>query len=146
MVVVLMKESRKITTTLTYLKGTVRISINTLELLGEPKYIALLINQNERTIAYIPSSKADRAALKVRYANSTLTAGKVVCSVKFVRKVYKLENWDSNFRYQITGKYLESANLVYFRLEDAHQVSNVTSEDDEDDYIDPEYDISLRGE
>ncbi len=141
-----MKESRKITTTLTYLKGTVRISINTLELLGEPKYIALLINQNERTIAYIPSSKADRAALKVRYANSTLTAGKVVCSVKFVRKVYKLENWDSNFRYQITGKYLESANLVYFRLEDAHQVSNVTSEDDEDDYIDPEYDISLRGE
>lgn len=141
-----MKESRKITTTLTYLKGTVRISINTLQLLGEPKYIALLINQNERTIAYIPSSKADRAALKVRYANSTLTAGKVVCSVKFVRKVYKLENWDSNFRYQITGKYLESANLVYFRLEDAHQVSNVTSEDDEDDYIDPEYDISLRGE
>jgi hypothetical protein len=146
MVVVLMKESRKITTTLTYLKGTVRISINTLQLLGEPKYIALLINQNERTIAYIPSSKADRAALKVRYANSTLTAGKVVCSVKFVRKVYKLENWDSNFRYQITGKYLEGANLVYFRLEDAHQVSNVTSEDDEDDYIDPEYDISLRGE
>lgn len=141
-----MKESRKITTTLTYLKGTVRISINTLELLGEPKYIALLINQNERTIAYIPSSKVDRAALKVRYANSTLTAGKVVCSVKFVRKVYKLENWDSNFRYQITGKYLEGANLVYFRLEDAHQVSNVTSEDDEDDYIDPEYDISLRGE
>lgn len=141
-----MKESRKITTTLTYLKGTVRISINTLELLGEPKYIALLINQNERTIAYIPSRKADRAALKVRYANSTLTAGKVVCSVKFVRKVYKLENWDSNFRYQITGKYLEGANLVYFRLEDAHQVSNVTSEDDEDDYIDPEYDISLRGE
>ena len=136
-----MKESRKITTTLTYLKGTVRISINTLQSLGEPKYIALLINQNERTIAYIPSSKADRAALKVRYANSTLTAGKVVCSVKFVRKVYKLENWDSNFRYQITGKY-----LVYFRLEDAHQVSNVTSEDDEDDYIDPEYDISLRGE
>lgn len=141
-----MKESRKITTTLTYLKGTVRISINTLQLLGEPKYIALLINQNERTIAYIPSSKADRAALKVRYANSTLTAGKVVCSVKFVRKVYKLENWDSNFRYQITGKYLEGTNLVYFRLEDAHQVSNVTSEDDEDDYIDPEYDISLRGE
>lgn len=141
-----MKESRKITTTLTYLKGTVRISINTLQLLGEPKYIALLINQNERTIAYIPSSKADRVALKVRYANSTLTAGKVVCSVKFVRKVYKLENWDSNFRYQITGKYLEGANLVYFRLEDAHQVSNVTSEDDEDDYIDPEYDISLRGE
>lgn len=141
-----MKESRKITTTLTYLKGTVRISINTLQLLGEPKYIALLINQNERTIAYIFSSKADRAALKVRYANSTLTAGKVVCSVKFVRKVYKLENWDSNFRYQITGKYLEGANLVYFRLEDAHQVSNVTSEDDEDDYIDPEYDISLRGE
>ena len=141
-----MKESRKITTTLTYLKGTVRISINTLQLLGEPKYIALLINQNERTIAYIPSSKADRAALKVRYANSTFTAGKVVCSVKFVRKVYKLENWDSNFRYQITGKYFEGANLVYFRLEDAHQVSNVTSEDDEDDYIDPEYDISLRGE
>lgn len=141
-----MKESRKITTTLTYLKGTVRISINTLQLLGEPKYIALLINQNEKTIAYIPSSKADRAALKVRYANSTLTAGKVVCSVKFVRKVYKLENWDSNFRYQITGNYLEGANLVYFRLEDAHQVSNVTSEDDEDDYIDPEYDISLRGE
>lgn len=141
-----MKESRKITTTLTYLKGTVRISINTLQLLGEPKYIALLINQNERTIAYIPSSKADRAALKVRYANSTLTAGKVVCSVKFVRKVYKLENWDSNFRYQMLGKYLEGANLVYFRLEDAHQVSNVTSEDDEDDYIDPEYDISLRGE
>lgn len=141
-----MKESRKITTTLTYPKGTVRISINTLQLLGEPKYIALLINQNERTIAYIPSSKADRAALKVRYANSTLTAGKVVCSVKFVRKVYKLENWDSNFRYQITGKYLEGANLVYFRLEDALQVSNVTSEDDEDDYIDPEYDISLRGE
>lgn len=141
-----MKESRKITTTLTYLKGTVRISINTLQLLGEPKYIALLINQNERTIAYIPSSKADRAALKVRYANSTLIAGKVVCSVKFVRKVYKLENWDSNFRYQMLGKYLEGANLVYFRLEDAHQVSNVTSEDDEDDYIDPEYDISLRGE
>ena len=141
-----MKESKKITTTLTYLKGTVRISINTLDLLGEPKYIALLINQNERTIAYIPSSKADRAALKVRYANSTLTAGKVVCSVKFVRKVYNLENWDSNFRYQISGKYLESANLVYFKLEDAHQVSNATSEEDEDDYIDPEYDINLRGE
>lgn len=137
-----MKEGKKITTTLTYQTGTVRISINTLALLGEPKYIALMINPSERAIAYIPSTKADRASLKVRYVNSTLTAGKVVCSVKFVRKVFKLEKWDSNYRYQICGKYAEGANLVYFDLKDARQVSNVVV--DEDEYIDPEYDINFK--
>lgn len=140
-----MKESKKITTTLSYQKGTVRISLNILQALGEPKYIALMINQNDRTIAYIGSSRNDRAALKVRYDNvSTLKAGKVVCSVKFVRKVFRLEGWDSNFRYRMSGKYIDGANIVYFNLKDAYQVSNSSSEDDVDDYIDPEYDIDLK--
>lgn len=117
-----MKRNR-VTTTLTYFSGTVRISITTLKLLSEPEYITLMINTETNQIAFIPSSKEDRAALKVRYRGSIIKNGKFVNSCNLVRKVFDIEKWDHNFRYQIPGYFIEEARVVYFDLNKAKKVS-----------------------
>lgn len=116
-------KSNRITTTLAYLSGTVRISITTLKLLSEPNYITLMINIGSNQLAFIPSSKEDRASLKVKYRGSTTKTGKYVNSCDLVRKIFNIEKWDKNYRYQIPGYYLSDANIVYFDLNKAKAVS-----------------------
>ena len=130
-----MEINKKLTTTLTYRPSTVRISTNILNLLGNPKYIVLMINTDSHQIAYFPSTKADRSALKVRYDGSVSYNGKVVNSCRFVRKVYSIENWDINYRYHMKGFYVEEANIVYFDLKKAEPVkrNRVNNEDEEED-------------
>ena len=128
-----MEINKKLSTTLSYRPSTVRISTNVLNLLGNPKYIVLMINTSSHQIAYFPSSKADRSALKVRYDGSVSYNGKVVNSCRFVRKVYSIENWDINYRYHMKGSYVEGANSVYFDLKKAVPVVKNKLDSEEDD-------------
>ena len=117
-----MVKTNKVTTTLAYYSGTVRVSIKALRLLSEPQYITLMINMESNHLAFVPSTKEDRAALKVRYRGSINKNGKFVNSCKLVRKVFDLEEWDSRYRYQVPGIYIPEANVAYFDLSKAKKV------------------------
>ena len=118
-----MVKRNKITTTLAYLSGTVRVSITILKLLSEPEYITLMINTDTNQIAFIPSSKEDRAALKVKYRGSITRNGKFINSCNLVRKVFDIERWDKDYRYQVPGYFIEDSKIVYFDLNKAKKVS-----------------------
>ncbi len=130
-----MLRTNRLTTTLAYQSGTVRVSIKALRLLSEPQYITLMINMDSNQLAFVPSTKEDRAALKVRYRGSINKNGKFVNSCKLVRKIFDLEKWDSNYRYQIPGIFMPEANVAYFDLSKAKKVFrnfNIKERDDID--------------
>ena len=122
----------KITTSLSYSNGVVRVSLNTLEGLKYPKYIALLINEEDMIIAYQPSNESDRSALKVKYSGSTVVNGKIVCSCKFTRKVFHLCHWNVRHRYQIPGRIIENKGIAIFDLKEAKEIVTVIDESEEE--------------
>ena len=123
------ERNKKITTTLSFSWGTVRVSRYTLEVLNYPLYIMTLINEKKMMIAFHPTTKDERCNIAIRYTENTKVAGKHYNSVRFVRKVYKLGNWDRRYRYQIPGEYIEKSNTVVFDLSQATMI--VGSQDEE---------------
>lgn len=117
--------NKRITTSLEYFKGSVRLSINALATLGNPEYLAILFNENSNQMAFLPSGKEDRAAFKIKYIRGSTFRGMVIYTCKFVRKVFAIEKWDVYSRYQIKGYYLEDANVIYFDLSKAYKASKV---------------------
>ena len=136
----MMPDLRRITTSLSY-SGVIRISITTLELLGYPKDLLLLINEKMHKIAYEPCSEKDKRKINIKYSDSTINNGRIINSYRFTKKVFQIEGWDTKYRYQIPGKYIEDKKVVVFNLKEAHPVKNNTYSDDEDE--DLLYDINI---
>ena len=120
--------NKKISTTLRYLDGTIRVSYSTLELLQFPNYIILLINVEEQKIIYAPSIKNDRSALKVKYSDVIEHKDKIFNSTKFVRRVFNLTKWDRVYRYNIPGEFIENENIIVFNLNDAFKVERIKND------------------
>ena len=136
-------DKKRITTSLNY-DGLIRISMNTLEALEYPKDLLLLINESEHKIAYEPCDKNERRKIVIKYSNSTIANGRYINSKRFTSKVYDIEKWDKDFRYQIPGELSSESNVVVFDLMKARPVKNNTNIDDDDD--DMEYDINFEEE
>ena len=64
-----MRNSKKLTTTFSYGPGTFRISHKILEVLGNPKYIVLLVNLDENKVSYTSSDRSDRSSLHIVYTD-----------------------------------------------------------------------------
>ncbi len=115
-----MRISKKITTTFSYGPGTFRISHKILELLGNPKYIVLLINLDENKVSYTSSDRSDRSSLHIVYTEHVKKMGKVFNSIRFVRKLFHHYKWNTNSRYQVKGVFHEKHKIVEFDLTEAY--------------------------
>ena len=115
-----MRNSKKLTTTFSYGPGTFRISHKILEVLGNPKYIVLLVNLDENKVSYTSSDRSDRSSLHIVYTDYVKKTGKVFNSTRFVRKLFHHYKWNINSRYQIRGVFHEKYKIVEFDLNEAY--------------------------
>lgn len=119
------------------LKATISVNIkdslimihkNALRVLGNPEFIQILVNPEEKTIVVCRSIEADHLAHPVnpeifthpkkslRIHSYTLLCG--------LHKIYPL--WSRNSTYKISGKFIPNLNVIKFSMKD----SIISSRDD----------------
>lgn len=97
-------------------KMRIRIHKVTLQMLGDPTYIQILINRQKLMLAIKSCDKRSRCALRITqktkdscelYSTNLITLFYDICS-----------KWDSVSQYRLYGKLVPSKGLVYFKMED----------------------------
>lgn len=101
-------------------KSRIRIHKCTLELLGNPSYIQLLVNPSAQTIAIKRTTGSDYLSHKIHdkccelYSRNFLRA---LCSAS--------SGWNEQEAYRIYGTLIESCQLIQFSMEDSIRVNNL---------------------
>lgn len=99
----------------------VRIHRVTLDMLGRPDYVMLLVNPENMQIGVRPSNKRDRHAHKVRWEVLTDTRSYEICSMRFISELYKFNNnADKNTAYRLYGHYFKESNVAVFDFKDVN--------------------------
>jgi hypothetical protein len=106
-------------------KPLIRIHKSTLHILGNPEYILLLVNPNERTIAVLPSEREDSKAHHVSKYSLRNNKSFELYSTNLIRNLKILqENWENNGIYKIYGFKIQEQNIVKFNMSEAF-ISNL---------------------
>lgn len=107
-------------------KSRIRIHRRTLQMLGNPAYIQLLVNPESRTIAVKCTTGSDH--LSHRIPEGELLRHK--CYELYSRNLLKAlcsasSGWTDKETYLIYGTLIESRHLVQFSMEDSIPVNNL---------------------
>lgn len=101
-------------------KNRIRIHKTTLHMIGDPSFINLLVNPNEKLIAIKKSSAKDKSALRIR--SNQLDDGNCVefgCR-DLILLLKDIDNsWQINSSYRIYGKYNKGECLAQFSIKDS---------------------------
>lgn len=92
-------------------KCRIRIHKNTLRSIGDPDYVLLLVNPEERTLAILHSDRSDPLAHhkpSELYSRSLIKSLRDICS-----------NWEDNQSYRLYGKVIPNEGLVLFRMDES---------------------------
>ncbi len=108
--------------TLDLKKNRIRIYKSTLELLGNPRYIHILINPAEQKLIIRPTVPGKKASLKVKYKNDTECA---FYSTMLVNKLSGLlpQN-DPECSYRISGRMIEEQGFALFDIATATAIDS----------------------
>jgi len=101
-------------------KSLIRIHKDTLYSLGNPYYVLLLVNPNERTIAVLPTDSSDIRAHHI--SKGSILNGKSfeIYSTPLVQNLLELcPNWEQNETYRIFGEKVQNQDIVRFKMADA---------------------------
>ena len=104
-------------------KNQIRIHKDTLHSIGNPYYIILLVNPNERTMAVLPSDISDTKAHHI--SNSALVKKKSfeIYSMSLIQNLRNLCNhWEDNKTYRIYGEKTLSKDFIRFKMAEAISV------------------------
>lgn len=105
-------------------KNRIRIHRNTLNLLGSPKYIQLLVNPAKELMVVMPGLKNDPLAHPVREHQITdnncyeLSSKELIKSLREINGLFE----DKNL-YKLCGHYFEKHNLAQFYMRDIERGS-----------------------
>ncbi len=104
-------------------RNRIRVHKNTLHILGDPKYVQLLINPETKCIAIRNST--DKRAERIRWET---ISGKQCCEFYSKYLLMQMKNvlydFDNRQTYRIQGEYVQSKKLVYFCIEKAVPISD----------------------
>lgn len=101
-------------------KSLIRIHKDTLYSIGNPYYVLLLVNPNERTIAVHPTDSSDTRAHHI--SRSSIINGKSfeIYSMPLVKNLLELcPNWEQDKTYRIAGEKVPNQAIVIFKMTDA---------------------------
>jgi len=110
----------------TTIKGSIRIDLckyrititkKTHKLMGEPEYILLLVNPEDRTLAIAHSDANERRAHRIRESK----CGEFELNSKVLLKTLLglSDNWKDNHSYKVCGEVSEGENIIKFNIDDA---------------------------
>lgn len=111
-------------------KKRIRIHRSTLKLLGNPKYIQILINPERTSLAIRRCEKGDRLALKLPGRKSDSCE---LYSTNLVSLFYDIcSKWDIQAQYRLIGKISGGGSLACFRLQESelYQETEAATEDE----------------
>lgn len=101
-------------------KNRIRIHKSTLHMIGDPSFINLLVNPEEKVIAIKKASTKDHLALRIR--KNQLTDGNCVefgCR-ELISMLKGMDNtWKNNNSYRIYGKCHSNESLAQFAMQDS---------------------------
>jgi hypothetical protein len=112
-----MTESTQTSVTIDIKKARIRIFKTTIHALGDPKYIQLLVNPNNRTVAirFVEKETSGDQNHKVK-----ITAGDSyeIYSRAFVSKLYEIVGGlDPKYSYRMTGEIVPKQKMAVFSMD-----------------------------
>lgn len=104
-------------------KPLIRIHKDTLHILGDPEYILLLVNPEDKSVAILPSDRSDLKAHRISRYNLKNNKSFELYSTNLVRNLCALgANWKTSGTYKMFGYEVPGQNVVKFKLEEAQEV------------------------
>lgn len=107
-----------------YRKNRIRIHKNTLRLLGQPKYVRLLVNPLEPSVAVQLSDASDPRAHRVP---SEVYAGRSsyeIYNQTFIQQLSRCSHWDFNTTYRMYASACLDGQFLIFRISDSVQLND----------------------
>ena len=102
--------------TLSYKRGTIRVSMGILERLELPKYIRLLVNASRKQFGVEATNKSDSSNIKITYPKNKLSNGYVIHSQFLLEQIYQFMNWDINKNYRSYGEFNDGSKVAVMNL------------------------------
>ena len=106
-------------------KNRIRIHRRTLQMLGNPAYIQLLVNPDAKTIAVKRTTKLDHLAHRIPKDELLHNKCCELYSRNFLKALRTTScKWTDQKTYLIYGTLIESCHLVQFSMEDSISVNH----------------------
>jgi hypothetical protein len=98
-------------------KSRIVISRKAVNALGEPQYILLLVNPEERTLALLESDETERRAHRIRKNKDSEIE---LYSKSLLEALFAISGkWQENSSYRLYGEFIPSEKIVKFRIDSA---------------------------
>jgi hypothetical protein len=104
-------------------KCRIRIHRNTMKVLGDPEYVMLLVNPEERTIALSKSTAREKRSHKIPAPRKDGRHEYEFYSRGLVQNLSQLNaHWCEPSKYRMNGEYVINESIVVFRMDQAEQI------------------------
>lgn len=101
-------------------KDRIRIYKRTLHAIGDPKYILLLVNPEDRTIVIVPSDRDDQRAFRLPQARFDDKQCFELHSKALVRNLRSMCNdWIDDYSYRIYGEVVKNEGIAQFCISES---------------------------
>lgn len=104
---------------LNYRAGTVRVHKKAVDVLGVPKFVQFLINQEARILYMRGINSRDNNCLEVPSAEFRKRNQYTLHGRYFIKKISELANWSLDCPYIIQGEFFPEHNIIVFKLDEA---------------------------
>lgn len=105
-------------------KYRIRIHKKTLHSIGNPEYVLLLVNPEERTLAVLRSSQSDPRAHHIAWASHTDKKSFELYSRSLVESLRDVcHNWKDNQSYRLYGEIIPNEGIARFDMPGALQLN-----------------------
>jgi len=109
-------------------KYRIRIHKNTLRSLGDPKYILLLVNPEDRTLVILGSERSDPRAHHITKASNINNKSIELYSKSLIKSLCDIcSNWQDCQSYRLYGEIIQNEGVARFHMSDAVLVNNIES-------------------
>ena len=98
-------------------KYRIRIHKNTLHAIGDPDYVLLLVNPEERTLAILRGDRSDQRAHHITRASLEKKKPFELYSRSLVKSLRDLcNNWQDNHSYHLYGEIISNEGVAQFHM------------------------------
>lgn len=98
----------------------IRIHKNTLHLMGNPDYVLLLVNPEERSLAILRSTHQDSRAHHILWSRYTNDKCIELYSRLLVKSLLEISNcWEENQTFRMYGHVLPNKEIAEFQMEES---------------------------
>jgi len=119
-------QSAKPAISIDFKKSRIRIHKSTLHAIGDPEYILLLINPEERSIAIQRSSRSDLRAYHIIPAFLKGMKSCELSSLILIEGLFQIyDGWQNNQTYRIYGEAIHNEGIVKFHIDKAIPVNGI---------------------